>query len=269
LISPNSYESIHFNEYFLRTKIYSIENSFGYPIKLLAIHFETRVVMQDTFSSNSQPVQPHVGNARPESPKALFWALSMLALKGFGGVFPIARQVIVEERKWLTNKEFLEEWAVAQVLPGPNIVNLSVMLGNRWFGGLGAFLAVSGIFFFPSIVLILVAIFFEHIKDLPLVAGALKGMGAVSAGLIAGSSIKLATGLKTHPISLWGALVFSFFAFLGLVFFHLKLIVLLLTLAPICVYLTYLRIRELPLQQTTNQSNPSADNADKNTEHQS
>lgn len=210
--------------------------------------------MQDTFLGDSKSVEHHSGNARPESPKALFWALSMLALKGFGGVFPIARQVIVEERKWLTNKQFLEEWAVAQVLPGPNIVNLSVMLGNRWFGGLGAFLAVLGIFFFPSVVLILVAIFFEHIKDVPLVAGALKGMGAVSAGLIAGSSIKLATGLKTHPISLWGALVFSFFAFLGLVIFHMKLIVLLLTLAPICVYLTYLRIRELPVKKPDNTS---------------
>ncbi|SMC31604.1 chromate transporter [Polynucleobacter kasalickyi] len=221
--------------------------------------------MQETSLSDSQPTQQHSGNARPESAKALFWALSMLALKGFGGVFPIARQVIVEERKWLTNKEFLEEWAVAQVLPGPNIVNLSVMLGNRWFGGLGAFLAVSGIFFFPSIVLILVAIFFEHIKDLPLVAGALKGMGAVSAGLIAGSSIKLATGLKTHPISLWGALLFSFFAFLGLVIFHLKLIVLLLTLAPICIYLTYLRIRELPGKQ----ADTSSEAQSKHSEHQS
>ena len=211
--------------------------------------------MQDTFLGDSKSVEHHSANARPESPKALFWALSMLALKGFGGVFPIARQVIVEERKWLTNKQFLEEWAVAQVLPGPNIVNLSVMLGNRWFGGIGAFVAVSGIFLFPAIVLILVAIFFEHIKDIPLVAGALKGMGAVSAGLIAGSSIKLATGLKTHPISLWGALVFSFFAFLGLVIFHFKLISLLLTLAPLSIYLTYRRIRELPSNHPNNSEN--------------
>jgi chromate transporter len=211
--------------------------------------------MQDTFLGDSKSVEHHSENARPESPKALFWALSMLALKGFGGVFPIARQVIVEERKWLTNKQFLEEWAVAQVLPGPNIVNLSVMLGNRWFGGIGAFVAVSGIFLFPAIVLILVAIFFEHIKDIPLVAGALKGMGAVSAGLIAGSSIKLATGLKTHPITLWGALVFSFFAFLGLVIFHFKLISLLLTLAPLSIYLTYRRIRELPSNHPNNSEN--------------
>jgi len=202
--------------------------------------------MQDSSLSDPKSAEHHSENARPESPKALFWALSILALKGFGGVFPIARQVIVQERKWLTNKQFLEEWAVAQVLPGPNIVNLSVMLGNRWFGGLGAFLAVAGIFLFPSIVLILVAIFFEHNKYLHLDAGALKGMGAVSAGLIAGSSIKLASGLKTHPITLWGALVFSLFAFLGLVVFHFKLIALLLTLAPLSIYLTYRRIRELP-----------------------
>ena len=253
--SPYRYELIYSNEYFRSSKISSIEKTLGYSIKLLEFEYETLVVMQDTFLSDSKSPEHHVGNARPESPKALFWALSMLALQGFGGVFPIARKVIVEERKWLTDKQFLEEWAVAQVLPGPNIVNLSVMLGNRWFGGLGAFLAVLGIFFFPSVVLILVAIFFEHIKDVPLVAGALKGMGAVSAGLIAGSSIKLATGLKTHPISLWGALVFSFFAFLGLVIFHFKLISLLLTLAPLSIYLTYRRIRELPGNHPNNSEN--------------
>lgn len=181
----------------------------------------------------------------PKSPKELFWALSFLALQGFGGVFPVARRVIVEERKWLTNQEFLEEWAVAQVLPGPNIVNLSVILGNRWFGGIGVLVALLGIFLFPSFILIFIALFFEQIRQFPLAEGALKGMGAVSAGLIAGSSIKLASGLRSHPITFWGAICFSIIAFLSLVIFKLKLIYLLLTLAPFCIFLTYKRIAKL------------------------
>jgi chromate transporter len=84
------------------------------------------------------------------------------------------------------------------------------MLGIVGLGVSEAFMAVAGIFFFPSIILILIAIFFEHVRDIAMVAGALKGMGATSAGLIAGSSIKLAKGLKSHPLTLPGALVFSF-----------------------------------------------------------
>lgn len=196
--------------------------------------------MLNKASTDSTP--SNLSDHSPKSLRALFWALSQLALQGFGGVFPVARRVIVEQRQWLTNREFLEEWAAAQILPGPNIVNLSVMLGNRWFGGLGALVAVAGIFFFPSILLILIAICFEQLRGFPLVAGALSGMGAVSAGLIAGSSIKLATGMKDHPISFTGALCFSLLAFIGLAVFHYKIIVLLLALAPVCVFLTYRNI---------------------------
>ena len=89
----------------------------------------------------------------PKSLRELYWALTTLALQGFGGVFPVARRVLVEERKWFTPQAFTEEWAVAQVLPGPNIVNLCVMLGGRCFGAMGALVAVAGIFSIPALLL--------------------------------------------------------------------------------------------------------------------
>ena len=73
--------------------------------------------------------------SRPETLGALFWSFTWLALQGFGGVLAIVQRELVERRRWLTREQFVEDWAVAQVLPGPNIVNLSLMLGDRFFGG--------------------------------------------------------------------------------------------------------------------------------------
>ena len=76
--------------------------------------------------------------SRPENPRALFLAFTTLALQGFGGVLAVVQRELVERRHWLTNEEFIEDWAVAQVMPGPNVVNLAVMMGDRYFGLRGA-----------------------------------------------------------------------------------------------------------------------------------
>jgi len=51
----------------------------------------------------------------------------------------------VEKRRWLTPRQFVEDWAVAQIMPGPNVVNLSMMIGGRHFGLSGALAALAGI----------------------------------------------------------------------------------------------------------------------------
>jgi len=52
---------------------------------------------------------------------------------------------LVEKRRWLTPRQFVEDWAVAQIMPGPNVVNLSMMIGGRHFGLSGALAALAGI----------------------------------------------------------------------------------------------------------------------------
>ena len=181
---------------------------------------------------------------RPKSLGELYWAMTYLALQGFGGVFPVARRVLVEERKWFTPQNFLEEWAIAQVMPGPTIVNLSVMFGARFFGPMGSFVAVAGIFSMPAILLMVVAIFFEQYREYPAVAGALHGMGAVSAGLIGGTSLKLAGSLKNHPLTFYGAISFTIATFILMAVFRFPLIPVLLVMGTISVLLTYLRIKD-------------------------
>lgn len=139
---------------------------------------------------------------RPRSPRDLFFSFTWLALQGFGGVLAIVQRDIVEKKKWLTPEEFLEDWAVAQVLPGPNVVNLSVMIGDRYFGLRGAAAALAGMLTVPLFVILALAVLYAHYAGHPQVASALRGMGAVAAGLIAATGIKLIPALRRLPLGL-------------------------------------------------------------------
>ena len=137
---------------------------------------------------------------RPASLRALVWSFTWLALQGFGGVLAIVQRELVERRRWLTREEFVEDWAVAQVLPGPNVVNLSLMLGDRFFGLRGALVAMAGILTFPLLGVLLLATLYASVQTLPVAQGALRGMGAVAAGLITATGIKLIPALKQNVV---------------------------------------------------------------------
>jgi chromate transporter len=138
---------------------------------------------------------------QPVSCADLFWSMTWLALQGFGGVLAVVQRVLVDEKRWLTNEEFIEDWAVAQILPGPNVVNLALMIGDRYFGLRGGLAALAGILTFPLLVVLVIAALFASVADMPMAQGALKGMGAVSAGLIAAVGLRLVTALKANVMS--------------------------------------------------------------------
>lgn len=147
---------------------------------------------------------------RPASPWALFVAFSLLALQGFGGVIAIAQRVVVEQRRWLTKTEFLELLAAGQVLPGPNVVNLSLMIGDRFFGWRGALAAMGGMILPPMAVVLAATVLYGRLApDLPALAGALRGMGAVSAGMILATGLKLMGGLEKQPLGRRVGLVYA------------------------------------------------------------
>ena len=75
----------------------------------------------------------------------LFLGFFKIAISGFGGVLAWARRIIVQERHWMTAEEFNELFALCQFLPGPNIVNFSLIYGSRMRGAAGAAAAVLGL----------------------------------------------------------------------------------------------------------------------------
>jgi chromate transporter len=141
---------------------------------------------------------PSHSTPRPHSLAELFWAFTWLALQGFGGVLAVVQIELVERRQWLTREEFIEDWAVAQIMPGPNVVNLSMMIGDRYFGLRGALAALAGMLLFPLLIVLALASLLAGVADAPQIQGALRGMGAVAAGLIAATGLKLMAALKRN-----------------------------------------------------------------------
>jgi len=179
----------------------------------------------------------------PKSLRDLFFSMTFLALQGFGGVLAVVQRELVEKKHWLTREEFLEEWAVAQIMPGPNVVNLALMIGHRYFGFRGAIVAVAGMLTFPLMVILLIAIVYSKFGGSQHVAGALRGMGAVAAGLIAATGLKLTTALHQHPMGLPLAVAFSLATFVGVALLRLPLVWVLLVLGGLACAITWSRLR--------------------------
>ena len=136
----------------------------------------------------------------PRSKTDLFLSFTVLALQGFGGVLAVVQRELVEKKRWMTQAQFVEDWAVAQIMPGPNVVNFCLIIGGRHFGLGGALASLAGLLFAPLAVVLILASVFGGVSDAPWAQGALRGMGAVAAGMIAATGIKLIGALKLNPM---------------------------------------------------------------------
>ena len=155
---------------------------------------------------------------RPRSKTELFVAFNSVALQGFGGVLTIIQREMVDKRRWMTQQEFVEDWAVSQILPGGNVINLCIILGNRYFGWRGALAALAGILIAPLLIVLVLATLYMQFAQVPAVAGAVRGMGAAAAGLIGAAAIKMLSGLKQNMLgtTVCSALIAMTFIAVGL-----------------------------------------------------
>ncbi len=183
-----------------------------------------------------------VERTQPKSLTDLFLSFTVLALQGFGGVLAVAQRELVERKRWFTNEEFVEEWAVAQIMPGPNIVNLAIMIGGRYFGVPGVLAALAGMFTAPLIVLLSIALLYAQYASHPGVIGALRGMGAVAAGLVVATGLRLASSLKNSAMgmALNGAL--GLLGFVAVALLRWPLVYVLLGLGSVACVLAYRKL---------------------------
>lgn len=169
------------------------------------------------------PMSEQVPLNQPRSKTDLFVSFTVLALQGFGGVLAVVQRELVDKKRWMTREQFIEEWAVAQVMPGPNVVNLALMIGGRYFGLPGALAGVAGMLTAPLVVVLLLAVLFGTVSDAAWAQGALRGMGAVSAGLIAGTGIKLIAALQSNPMRMPACIALAALSFTGVALLRLPL----------------------------------------------
>ncbi|MES2107020.1 MAG: chromate transporter [Pseudomonadota bacterium] len=188
------------------------------------------------------PSPPDPARPQPTSLTDLFVSFTLLALQGFGGVLAIVQNELVERKRWLSKEEFVEEWAVAQIMPGPNVVNLSLMIGHRYFGLPGALAALAGMLTVPLIIILLLALVYAHVAGHPGVAGALRGMSAVAAGLIIATGLRLFGALKSNPLGIRTCTVFSVLCFVGIAVMHWPLAYILPGLGGAACILAYRKL---------------------------
>ena len=180
---------------------------------------------------------------QPASLTVLFFAFNRLALQGFGGVLAVAQRELVERLRWLSKEDFVETLAIAHVLPGPNVVNLAMMVGDRFFGLRGAFVALGGMLLMPAVLVLALAALYGHWADHPVVANALRGMGAVSAGLILATGVKLLPALQRSALGQPAALALAAVTFGLIAFVRLPLPLVLLTLGGTGMALAWWKLR--------------------------
>lgn len=142
------------------------------------------------------------GPARTVSKSELFLGFLKIGVLGFGGIAPWARHVIVEERGWLSEKEFAAVLGIGQILPGPNTMNAAVLIGDRFQGVIGVLLCLAGQMALPLVIVTTLGVVYERFAAIPEVQAALVGAAASAAGLVLGTAIKMARKLKPTPLAL-------------------------------------------------------------------
>ena len=181
-------------------------------------------------------VEPRV----PTLPE-LFLGFLAIAVTGFGGVLPWARIVLVERRRWLAAEQFTNDLALAQFLPGPNIVNLSILIGARFHGAVGAVVAALGLVGAPVVLMIGCGALYARYSDVAWLRGILAGLGAAAAGLLISLAVKLLAPLvRGREIP---ALVIALLTFVAVALLRLPLYWVILLLAPLSVAVFWWRRR--------------------------
>jgi len=170
--------------------------------------------------------------SRPDVPPLaeLFLGFAKCSISGFGGVLPFARRMLVEEKRWLTEREFADLFTFCQFIPGANIVNLSVCVGARFHGPLGSFVALMGMLIPPTLVILLIGAFYVEFGQTPLMQGLFRGLGAAAAGLVVSTALKIGSSLHAKAQYL-----FAFLAFAAIAWWRIPLVLMLGVLAPISI----------------------------------
>jgi chromate transporter len=194
--------------------------------------------MPDTLSAASLPPPP-----TPSAPTPalldLFVAFALISLSGFGGVLAWSRRMLVEERKWMTAEEFNDAYALCQFLPGPNVVNLSVVFGRRIRGLPGAAVALVGLIGPPFVIVTLIAFIYARWGEVAALQRMLLGIAAAAAGLMLGTCAKMALPLFKDRLGLAPLAALATFVSIGVL--RLPLYGALAVLVPLSIAIAWVR----------------------------
>jgi chromate transporter len=175
-------------------------------------------------------------STRPRITKlSLFLAFSRITLSSFGGALYWTRRELVDRLGWVSDREFVELLTIGQLLPGPNVLNLTVMVGNRLGGLTGAAVSIAGYLGWPILVVVGMGVFYQYYGGVPQVQQALAGGSKVAAGLLLATVIKLAM-VVPRQVRPWA---FGVLAFGAVGIMRWPLLWVIAVLGPCAVFLSW------------------------------
>lgn len=194
---------------------------------------------------NAAPASPAPAPSVPQlvtpTVAELFAGFFKVTITGFGGILPWARREFVQVRRWMTQDEFNDLFAICQFLPGPNIVSFSIIYGSRLHGLRGIAAAVIGLLGPPTLLMIAAGTLYNRYGELPVFRGGLTGLAAAAAGLLIASAVQMAEPIVRRRSFIAIAIAAAAFVAVGVLQFPLLWV--LLVMMPISIALAW---REVP-----------------------
>jgi chromate transporter len=172
----------------------------------------------------------------PPSLIELFVAFAKMSLAGFGGVLVFARRAIVEQHRWMTAEEFNETFALCHFLPGPNIVNLTMVFGSRFRGIAGGLAAFAGLLGPPTLIMTVLATLYARFGDVDALRRILAGVSCVAVGLLLSVVFRMMMPLFRKRDAV--GLIFLLAVFIAIGVARLPLATVLLVAVPISLAVT-------------------------------
>ncbi len=196
----------------------------------------------DSAPAAQEPDIP-TAHAAPPGLLDLFLAFARMSLAGFGGVLVFARRAIVEQHRWMSADEFNETFALCHFLPGPNIVNLSMVFGSKLRGIAGGIAAFAGLLLPPTLIMTVLAIVYARFGDLDVLRRSLAGISCAAVGLLIAVVFRMMTPLlkRMDPV----ALILMLGVFLAIGVLRLPLPTVLLVTIPVSIAVTYFLRRKV------------------------
>src|SRR6266550_247126 len=180
---------------------------------------------------------PDVLTSTPPGLVELFLAFAKMSLAGFGGVLVWARRGIVDQRRWMTADEFNETYALCHFLPGPNVVNLSVVFGSRFRGIPGSIAAFAGLLGPPVVIMTILAALYARYGEIDALRRILAGVSCAAVGLLLSAVFRMMMPLikRRDPIGL--VILAAVFIAIGLL--RLPLPAVLLVASPVSIAISF------------------------------
>lgn len=173
----------------------------------------------------------------------LFGAFAVVGVTTFGGgyaMLPALQREVVEKRRWATEEEVMDWYAIGQCTPGVIAVNTATFVGQKQAGALGGIFATLGVVFPSLVIIMIIAAFIQNFAHLPAVQNAFAGIRVCVCVLILNAVVKL---WKKSVVD-WKTFLIFLLVFAGSVFLNVSPVLYVLAAALAGVVIKELEARK-------------------------